>query len=130
MAGAVRVFDTDVETVDALGAASVETLRRNVMASKSDIEGVDLPPGPAGTTGKVRILSVENEEIRLEVNADQKSVLFASNNYNKRWRAIVNGKRRKIFPANHAFQGLIIEKGRSEVVLRYHTAISEFLSHQ
>lgn len=125
VAGAVRVFDTGGETVSALGAASPETLRSTVMASKADIEGIDLPRGPAAITGTVRILSVKNDEIRLEVTADRNSVLLASNTYNKRWTAMVNGKPSKIFIADHALQGLVVPKGRSEVVLRYRTAMSE-----
>jgi len=32
-----------------------------------------------------------------------------------------------LFRADHAFQGVVVESGRSEVVLRYRSAISELM---
>ena len=127
LAGSVAVFDKPEQTLAAIGEASTETLRTTAMMSADDAKGVRLPQGPAEVKGSVRIVAVKNDEIRLEVVTDREAVLVAANSYNPRWTATVNAEERKVFRAFHALQGVVVGKGRSEVVLRYRTAMSQLL---
>ena len=127
LAGSVEVFDTPKQTLDAIGEASTETLRTTVMMSADDAKGIRLPQGPAERSGTVRVMSVKSDEIRLEVDTDREAVLVAANSYNPRWTATVNGEEQKVFRVFHALQGVVVGKGRSEVVLRYRTAMSQLL---
>lgn len=124
LAGAVRVFGSSSDLLSALGEASVQNLRGTVMVAESDVDRAALPNGPPGSVGGVRVISVARDEIHLEVAADRDAVLVIANSYNARWSAKVNGKTMRVFPAYYALQGVVVEAGRSDVVLRYRTALS------
>jgi hypothetical protein len=127
LAGNVRIFDTPAEALAALGKADRQTLLSTAMIAREDIRDASLPQENARQAGTVQIISVDRGEIRLDVTAKRKSVLIAANSFNPRWTATVNGRERPLFRADHAFQGVVVESGRSEVVLRYRSAISELM---
>lgn len=123
--GGARVFDTPGAALAALGAADLETLRSQAFVARTDAAGLDLPAPRSGDAGSVRILSVARDEIRLAVEARHSAVLIAANSFNPRWTATVNGAPSPLFRADHTLQAVVVGAGRSEVVLRYRTALSE-----
>ena len=101
--------------------------------TSDDVKGVKLPQGGDGATeqsGVVRVISVKGNEIRFEVDATNESVFVVANSYNRRWTATVNGISRKVFPVYNAFQGMVVGKGRSEVVLKYTSEVWRLLGHR
>ena len=47
------------------------------------------------------------------------ALLVRSETYEPRWRATVDGKEARIFPADYAFQGVVVPPGRHRVAFRY-----------
>jgi len=128
-----KMYPSRAKTLAALGEASRQTLRTTAMVTADDTGGLTLPTEAAdagGRAGSVTVISVEPNEIRVQVDADRDSILVIANSYNPRWAAMVNGDSRKIFPVDHAFQGLTVNKGRSEVVLKYTSVVRQILNER
>ncbi len=57
--------------------------------------------------------------IRLGVQAENTRFLLISNIYDSNWNAYIDGKATDIIRANYIFQGLVVQEGKHEIVLRY-----------
>ena len=114
----VSLFDQDSALVNALGQAEYDVLRSTAFLKRSDAE--DLPlQGLSSETAVIRLAHYSPDEMVLNVNSASNFILIATNNYSPYWKAFIDGVETGIFPADHAFQGLFVEKGRHEIVLRY-----------
>ena len=67
----------------------------------------------------VRVVEYSPDQIHLSASIDGTGVLVVSNSYSPFWQVYVDGKEKKIFPADHTFWGVVIEKGEKEIVFRY-----------
>ena len=75
----------------------------------------------AGALGiaEITLEMYTSDEIRLAVRSEQPSVLVASNSYSPFWKARIDGREARIFPAYHAFWGLYLPAGSRQVVFRF-----------
>lgn len=71
----------------------------------------------ASGSSKVLFSKISNNQFNIDVESPKDAVLFTSLPYSTSWKATVNGDESNIFPVNHAFIGLIVPKGKSEVRL-------------
>jgi uncharacterized membrane protein YfhO len=70
-----------------------------------------------------RVLSHENESIKLEANASGNNLLFISEIYYPvSWHAYIDGKEVPIQKTNFAFRSVIVPKGKHTVEMRFHSA--------
>lgn len=63
---------------------------------------------------------VSFQEMRIQANLSSDGVLIVNIPYSKGWQAYVDGKKSRIYPANAAFQGISLVKGKHDVRLVYH----------
>lgn len=115
----ISVFDGDDETLQALSAwknAGDDT--RPAFLNRADL-GDQPVPDPAGGTGRVEIRRLTADAIDLSVSAKDREVLVIGNSYERFWEARIDGEATAIFPANHAFQGIVVPAGDHAVELRY-----------
>ena len=80
------------------------------------------PPGslaPAGSPGSAEVEITNDEEIHVQVDAQRSALLVHVNSWYPGWKAFVDGQSRPIHRVDHAFQGVMVEPGRHEVVFRY-----------
>lgn len=114
----VRAFDTDRATVEAMAEASIETLGKTLFVNRAA-----LPPGLAADStfeqGNVTLISYSADRIELEVAGNGPRVLIASNTFSRYWKASVDGVPAALFPADHTFWGIALDKGRHRVVFTY-----------
>lgn len=123
---------------------------RNVAFIENDSLTADKPD----STAFVKIDSYKDEKIKLSVNASGNNFLFLGDTYysgsteykipilniplftSHRWRAYVDGNETRIYRTNHDFRGVIVPKGRHNVVFYFlpesfnlSTLISRILSY-
>ena len=53
------------------------------------------------------------------IKTSRDGILASSIPYSKGWSATVNGRKVKVIKTNHAFVGLRLSSGKSDVVLKY-----------
>ncbi len=118
LASNARVFDTQSEVLSALRKASYNDLRSSAYLKNEDIG--DVPLGLlAGKEGKITAFSQSSDSISIGVSAEAPTILIVTNNYSPFWAASVDGADTKIFPANHAFQGIFLDRGQRQITLEY-----------
>ena len=71
------------------------------------------------STVYANISKYTDEEMDLNVNASGTNFLFVGNTFVKGWKAFVDGNKTKIYKTNHGYLGLIVPKGKHEVLIRY-----------
>lgn len=85
----------------------------------------DLPAGwanpakPVADAGRATIADYSNTEIRVEVNAAQRSFLVLNDLWYPSWRAYVDGEERPIHRANVLFRAVEVPAGRHTVVFNF-----------
>jgi hypothetical protein len=98
--------------------------------TESPIEGLEpkspaIDPAPgdslaiSSSPGTARIEILDDEHIRVRVDADRTALLVLVNSWYPGWKATLDGQDRPIHRVDHAFQGVVIEPGSHEVVFRY-----------
>ena len=69
--------------------------------------------------GTVTEQTLTADRIELTVDAVESAILVSSNTDDPRWKATLDGTSVDIFPANHAFQGVAVPRGRHSIVFEY-----------
>lgn len=70
-------------------------------------------------TAEVRFLSLNNNEVDLQVQTSQPGYLVLSDTYYPGWRAFVDGQEVKVLRANHAFRAVFLPTGAHEVQFKF-----------
>jgi hypothetical protein len=114
----VRVFSTTDQLLRALGEANTETLRHTAFVEQRDaahleVDGTVLHPGTATLT------TYSPDEVRVRVNAHGKALLVVSNSMNPFWKVQIDGRGAPMIPTYHAFWGVPVREGDSEVRFYY-----------
>ncbi|WP_161539647.1 YfhO family protein [Paramagnetospirillum kuznetsovii] len=116
--GNIRAFDNDRATVEAMAQAPVEILRETLFARRDE-----LPPGLAvdatPTPGKITPRVYSSDRIELDISVDGRQVLVVTNTFSRYWKASVDDVPTALFPADHTFWGIALEKGNHRVVFTY-----------
>ncbi len=81
---------------------------------------VAFPSGPL--EGAAEIVEADPDRVVVRTTASRPALLVLADNYYDGWRATVNGVETPIYRANHAFRGVRVEAGNSEVVFEFHPA--------
>ena len=122
------VLKNDREVLAALSNSSIGELKDKVCFSESDASpdengvltiGKDRhAEGSSAEACTLTQYSPDRLEFRLSLSAP--GALVVSNNYNRYWKATVNGVASKVFRADHAFQAVLLpQAGNCDVVLEY-----------
>lgn len=119
------VLETREAVLASLGQASAGQVRQQVYLAREDVADCsfaaqDQTPRAVDV---VRITHWSPDRIVLEGTASSPEVLVVSNNFDPRWQATVNGVKREVFRANHAFQGVVLESGPFNVELSFSTPL-------
>ncbi|MCZ6602728.1 MAG: YfhO family protein [Planctomycetota bacterium] len=122
---------TEDEAFDRLRTGGLDFRETVILEGGDDhprLAGADLdnahPDGghPGGGPPKrpsVEIVAYEANRVRIAVTMDAPGYLVLLDAYFPGWRAIVDGKPRKIFPANGLFRAVLLEAGVHEIEFRY-----------
>ena len=118
LTGKARVLASGADVVAALEKASLDELRSIAFLEQQDISELR-PFALDGEGGTVTIKQYSADRIVLDVVSKGREILVVTNNYNRFWKACVEGKEAPLFPVDHTFQGVVVNHGRQEVTLEY-----------
>lgn len=96
---------------------STEGLDEAALGAIEDLATRDTAPSLADA--RVSILEDQPERLVLQTRSPMEALLFVSDAFYPGWVAFVDGERRVVHRAHHAFRGVIVPAGEHEVVLRY-----------
>jgi len=109
---------TAKEVLDAFARAPLGRLRDTAFVERGRLALPD-----EATLGfsdaSIRILDRTPDRIGLSVSSDGWSILIVTNAYTPYWRCTIDGRPQPIFPADHAFWGVVVGPGDHEVVFSY-----------
>ena len=114
----VKIFEDKAKLLAGLDTATLTELESTVYLDKT--EATNMPASqPVTGAGSVSIVNQSSDVIELTVTNSSNTVLVAANLYSPFWKAVVDGKSTRVFPADDAFQGISLEAGDHRVELRY-----------
>lgn len=127
VAGSATLLGSTDEVEAALKASPLETLRATAFLTK-EAAGDALPAGLAlpdsGAAGSVRTLAPGRDALVCEGETSGPALLVVSNNWDKNWRATVNGEQAPILRCNLAFQAVPLpQAGPFRVELEYRNPV-------
>ena len=117
-AGQARTFPDKAGLLNGLSTANQTELKSTVYLNRADAAGLSLDQLGTGL-GTVTVSRHSSSKVELEVTNASPTILVAANLYSPFWKASVDGKPAKIFPADQAFQGIRLEAGPHRVELSY-----------
>ena len=118
LAGQARTFADKAELLTAFSTANHEDLKSTVYLNQADAAGLPLVQ-LRQDSGTVTVSRQTSDKVILEVTNTSPAILVAANLYSPFWKASVDNKPAKIFPANHTFQGISLAAGQHRVELSY-----------
>ena len=122
------VLKNDREVLAALSSSSIGELKDKVCFSESDTSPDEIrvltignnrrAEGSSADVSTLTRYSPDRMEFRLSLSTP--AALVVSDNFNRHWKATVNGAASKVFRADHAFQAVLLpQAGNYQVVLEY-----------
>jgi len=117
LVNAFRVMDS--KSILSMMASKEFDPRREVLLEETPPSGNFPQKGGVGDGGKVEFISESNNRLDLQVRATENVLLVLSDTYFPGWRALVNGKQRKIYRANYNFRAIPLEVGEWEIKFIY-----------
>jgi hypothetical protein len=126
----VRLVHRIIEAVGEDGTLAAVLAAAPQAVSVGVLEAGALPrplqePG-AGAVEEARIVRYEPEEVVVDALVAAPALLVLTDTYYSGWHATVNGEPVPILRADHAFRGIHLEPGRSQVIFRYAPASVRF----
>ncbi|MBF0357512.1 MAG: YfhO family protein, partial [Magnetococcales bacterium] len=118
LVGNISQFTTSDSLLKALGSQSAPQLRSTALVQTGDIRNPKEFPSPLQESD-VTISYPRPDRAVIHSWSDAAAILVLTDNYNKYWRAWVDGVETDIFPVYHLFRGLELTKGRHEIVMEY-----------
>jgi hypothetical protein len=77
-------------------------------------------PLPPGRAGECRLLSYENRRLSAECSASEPAVAVFVEQYDRGWRATLDGRPVPLLRANLIMRAVAIDPGKHQIVLAYH----------
>lgn len=127
----VEVLASDGEVLQALANPAFDpgkiAYARDPVEGLSHLAATDAPPDPAAPDNaaaqtRPRVLSYDcsvDETSRVRVETSRPAFLVVSDAWDPGWFVRVNGKARTLHRVDHAFRGVAVEPGETEVVFHY-----------
>ncbi|MGZ4715669.1 MAG: hypothetical protein ACXWB2_09210 [Acidimicrobiales bacterium] len=113
LAGADGVATTDHEWQQ--GETTTADQRLLDAASAAGVAGA----APSGAAGQATITEDRNDQVTIDVDADQPSVMVLTDTFQRNWTATVDGEPAHLGPVDDVVRGVVVPQGRSTVVIRY-----------
>lgn len=128
-APSVAISDTPGQTLSELSQAGPEGVRSAVFIARSDLSGLDvaakarveaLAEGPRVQASSEAAVRPDPDSIEVRFHASGPGLLVLADNFDKGWRATLDGAPAQIIRANYAFQAVLVDApGAHHVVLRH-----------
>ena len=114
----VKIYENQEKLLEAMSKAALKDLQTTAYVESEYITSLDLDINLKTSNFIISKYSPDEISINL-LDLDGKGILIVTNSYHPSWKAYVNGEKREIFPVNHAFWGIELDKGDQELILNY-----------
>jgi hypothetical protein len=111
LASQAIILPNSQEVLRQLSRESLENLRQRVWFNAQDVPGETFPLHPVPVSGRgdrLRLTEYRPDRLVFQGNAVQPVFLVVTNNFDRGWRARLNGAEVPIWRADHAFQAVLI----------------------
>ena len=120
----IEILSDNSDVLNALTQRNVTSLRQKAIISSSDIpehsEFIDYEESQGWSeAGSVISTEFVGNKMTITVDMRRKGLVVVSNAYNHLWTARIDDKLTKIFPVFHTFWGVVVSKGRHEIIFRF-----------
>ena len=112
LVGEYKIITQDNKAIEAVFAPDLD-LRKEIILEK------DPGIGKSNDPGEANIVSYTPNNIEIDVNAKNESLLFLASNYYPGWKASIDGKEIPVLKANYTFKAIPVQKGKYAVKLSY-----------
>ncbi|MCL4353600.1 YfhO family protein [Patescibacteria group bacterium] len=120
LASDYKVFKTNAEFDKLFFAKDFNPLKTILLEKKPKQKPGNLAMRQSSKSpGLVNVLKYSPNQIIVNANAANNSLLFLSDTYYPGWQAFVDGKKTKIYKADYAFRSIFIPKGKHLIVFKY-----------
>lgn len=119
LVGDYRVFETESDLLQTMKVASRDTFLNQSFLLKSDFSRPQINSSAKRVSGTVSLIQQTPDVIKLQVELESAGMLVAANNYSPFWTATVDGQSEEIIPAYLTFQGIFLQAGKHQIVLKY-----------
>lgn len=116
--GHAVITETDADAKRMLAELPAERWRTDVVLSRESGAPARIPSG-IEACGSVRITHYQPDRLDFAIETMRECILVVTNNYHHHWQATIDGGDAAIFPANLAFQGILVPQGRHEVTFAF-----------
>ncbi|NLE74859.1 MAG: YfhO family protein [Actinobacteria bacterium] len=113
--GSTHTFESEEDLLDALAAAPLEELGRTAFIEEHD----GPPPLTPGKGGTVESFSRSPDRLNLKVRANSQALLIVTEQFNRFWKAEIDGMSTPVHPVNGPFMAVSIPEGIHSVAMRY-----------
>ena len=120
LASKIEVYENYSALLEAMSKSSLDCLRHTAFFEKQFSSEIEIGQNHLPASGDVKILEYSPDKLLLETDCIAPCVLIITNSYSPYWRCMIDGQKKDIFPVDHAFLGISLDKGRSRVSLEYH----------
>lgn len=121
LVSSVRLFDSVEQMGEYLRNAPSTVLKNEAVFLKADIKNIEgglaTVESLSGNKGEMnaKIIKFLPNDVFVEVNSDQPSMLILTQTYHHGWQVSINGVPSKVYPAYYAYLGVMVPEGKSIV---------------
>lgn len=113
LVGKYRIINEQSRILEAIFSEEFDESRKIVLEEDPKINNSE------GDIGDVEIISYQPNKIEIAVDSKSNSLLFLADNFDKGWKASVDGKNVSIFRADYTFRAVPVDKGKHAVKFVY-----------
>jgi hypothetical protein len=117
-----RSFPNRASLLSALEHAPLQELRTTAFVEETGSQTAGAGVAGNASAGSVIWKRYSPDHVAFEVRSETRGILVLTDTFVPGWRALVNGRERRVFPVDGCFRGVSVPAGSSEVALDYSPA--------
>ncbi len=120
-----NIVRTERESLQAVATGRSPVVERENLDAKTlaAVKGLSSAPGTGvGAPPAARLVRAERNELAFDIEAPARGIVAVAEAWAPGWRARIDGRPTAVFPVDHLFRGVVIDKGRHRVEMVYSPA--------
>ncbi|MEO5328921.1 MAG: YfhO family protein [Magnetococcus sp. THC-1_WYH] len=118
LVGQVKMFPDQTTLLDALQDQPRAELAKTAFVQPEAIHDSSRYPSPV-TDYHASVSYPRPDQVIVDTEAKQASILILTDNYDPNWRAWVDGVEKKLFPVDYLYRGIELDPGKHHIVMKY-----------
>jgi len=114
---------SSIESLRILGRGEIDFRKKAIIEIRDDKDREEIEKGLKGEQSEIsnsaEITSYKPLSVSIKARLESPGILILGDAYYPGWRAIVDGEKARIFPANYLLRGVLLKKGEHTVEFVY-----------